>query len=285
MRGAKVRYDLVAEGAGCSLTDRVCREGHFADMFVRKLSGPIKQYFLHQRVVTKNVYEGKGYYRHQPSEEFAFLATSFILDAFSRLQIPAGTRFIGDKTPANVEHLELLHHLFPDAKIINIVRDGRDTLTSTFKHVERVSRRDGAQPNSDGFLLKRTGFYSSRWVKAVESADRFGAKYPGTLHTVRYEDLKQDFSSAFSGVVDFLGASISPQEVARCEAETSFKRMSGGREPGDENPTAFLRKGIVGDWRASLGPRHLEIFNRVGAGWLVRLGYESAPTRSAIETR
>ena len=250
-------------------------EGHFADMFVRKIFKPVEQYFIHQRVVTKNVYEGDGFYQHLPREDFAFVATAFILGAFSRLKISSETRLIGDKTPANVEHLELLHYLFPEAKIINIVRDGRDVLVSTLKHLERVSKIDGTRTDLEEYLSKKTRLYASRWVKAVENAEKFGAKYPGVMHTVRYEDLKQDFSSAFFGIVDFLGVEVSQEEVARCEAETSFKRLSGGRDPGDEDPSAFMRKGIVGDWRTSLTPQHLEIFNSVGANSLAHFGYDT----------
>src|SRR5207237_1740039 len=36
----------------------------------------------------------------------------------------------GDKTPGYVEHLELLAELFPDARFIHIIRDGREVSTS-----------------------------------------------------------------------------------------------------------------------------------------------------------
>lgn len=254
-------------------------EGHFADKFIRKLSAPLKKYFQHQDVVIQNVYEGAGYYRHQPGEDFAFLAAFFTLGAFARLNIPSETRLIGDKTPANVEHLSLLHHVFPMAKFVNIVRDGRDALASTFKHVERVALRDGKSHDFDKVCLNKTHLYSSRWATAVASAERFGASNPGVLHTVRYEDLKEDFASAFSGVVGFLGVNVSEEEVARCGEESSFTRLSGGRQPGDENPTSFLRKGIVGDWRVSLTQQQLDIFDAIGRDWLVRLGYETASAK------
>lgn len=260
-------------------------EGHFADILIRSLRTPLKQYFDQQQVVANNVYEGKAYYRYERTEEFEFLALSFILNAFARLSIPAGTRLIGDKTPANVDHLDLFHHLVPEAKFINIVRDGRDTLVSTFKHVERVARRNGElPPDVEKMLLERTETYAARWVRSVENAQSFAAAHPGVLHTVRYEDLKQDFPTAFAVVLGFLGVDDSPAQVARCEAETSFRRLSGGRDAGEEDPSAFFRKGVVGDWRLGLSQHHLEIFNSVGAEWLVRLGYEPEPAKAAMST-
>ena len=40
------------------------------------------------------------------------------------------TRWIGDKTPAYVKQLGRLHHLFPQAKILHMVRDPRDVAVS-----------------------------------------------------------------------------------------------------------------------------------------------------------
>jgi hypothetical protein len=182
---------------------------------------------------------------------------------------------IGDKTPANVDHLGLFHLLFPKAKFVNVVRDGRDALVSTFKHVERVNLRSKSINDLDEFLLKKTSVYSSRWVESLKKADTFATQHPGVLHTVRYEDLKQDFALVFSDILKFLGVDASAVMVRQCEAETSFKRMSGGRDAGEENLNAFVRKGVVGDWKAALQPQHLEIFYAVGAEWLDRFGYEN----------
>ncbi len=249
-------------------------EGHFFDKFAGSMKDLLKQYYLHQEVVAKNVYEGKPYYRHTPTNQFEFLAVSFILGAFANLQLPEGTKFIGDKTPASIYYLELLYFLFPKMKIVHIVRDGRDALASTFKHVERVSRNDQRLPDVDAFLLENTKKYSMRWVDALKMADAFANKHADIIHTVRYEDLKQDFARAFSNVLKFLGAASNNEAVAHCEAEASFKRLSGGRNAGEEDPNAFFRKGVVGDWQAGLKPQHLEIFYSVGTEWLTRFGYK-----------
>lgn len=251
-------------------------EGHFADHLARGLSRVFKDYFGQQRLVDKNVYEGRGHYKHSPNEDYDFIVMTSVLNAFARLDLPAGTRFIGDKTPANAGYLEVFRRLFPDAKFVSIVRDGRDALVSTFKHVERVARTDGTVDDMDDFLSNKTRMYCERWVKALDDTERFGRIHPGLLHTVRYEDLKQDFHGAFAGVLKFLGADASTDELARCEEESSFKRLSGGRDAGQEDPNAFVRKGVVGDWRGNLTAGQLAVFNEVGGAWLARLGYGSA---------
>lgn len=250
-------------------------EGHFADHFARGLSGLLGRYYDQQKVVAKNVYEGRPHYRHSPTEDYDFLVKTFILNAFARLEVPDGTRFIGDKTPANIEYLRVFRRLFPEAKIVAIVRDGRDTLVSTFRHVERVMRADGKGAESEAFLVEKARSYCERWVRSLDDAAKFAERNPGVLHTVRYEDLKQDFRGAFGAVLEFLGADVTDDEIARCEEASSFQRLSGGREAGDEDRNAFVRKGIVGDWRSSLSEQHLAVFNEVGGDWLTRLGYEA----------
>jgi hypothetical protein len=233
-----------------------------------------KEYFAHQRVVAKNVYEGHAGYRHQPQEAFDFVARVFVLQCFAGLDLPAGTRLIGDKTPSNVEYLGTLHRLFPAAKFVNIVRDGRDTLVSTFKHAERVLRNNGKTDDPAAFLLSKTKAYTNRWVRSLEDAQRFAEAHPGALHSLRYEDLKGDFAETFSAAARFLGVDVSEADIERCRQESSFERLTGGRKPGEEDPNAFVRKGVVGDWLSSLNEQHLQIFNATGGDWLKRFGYE-----------
>jgi hypothetical protein len=260
-------------------------EGHFVDKFAIGIREPIIAYYRHQEIVAKNVYEDKAHYQHVPTDEFEFLTISFILSSFANLDIPVGTKLIGDKTPANVDHLEWLYALFPEMRVVNIVRDGRDTLASTFKHVERVMRANRNPSEIEAFLLENTKDYSLRWVTSLAKAEAFATKHPGTIHTLRYEDLKQDYAGTFSKVLDFLGADSTKEAVSQCESLASFKHLSGGRDAGEEDPNAFFRKGTVGDWRSSLQPQHLEIFHGVGIEWLARLGYEHESFSDIEKTR
>ena len=45
------------------------------------------------------------------------------------------------------------------------------------------------------------------------------------------------------------GVDLPPERARAILDEHSFARQSG-RKPGEANPRSFLRKGIVGDWRA-----------------------------------
>src|SRR5262249_2812153 len=41
-----------------------------------------------------------------------------------------GKQLVGDKTPDYVRHMESLHRLWPTARFVHVIRDGRDVVTS-----------------------------------------------------------------------------------------------------------------------------------------------------------
>ena len=248
-------------------------EGHFMDQAGVRLSDALRKYYAHQDVVVDSVYEGSRYYPDKGRENFNFLITALILSSFSQLDFDDSVRLIGDKTPIHVNYLPLLHYLFPEARIVNIVRDGRDTLVSNIKHAERVLRKDPEAKDIDQFIDERIDTYVKRWVTCIRKADEFQNQHPESIHTLRYEDLIDDFGGTLGKALRFLGASDSPDLIQRCEEESSFRRLSGGREPGQENTSSFLRKGIAGDWKQSLTERQIEKFNQHATEWLERLGY------------
>jgi hypothetical protein len=55
-----------------------------------------------------------------------------------------GRRIVGDKSPQHTENLDEIHEIYPDARIIHIVRDGRDVAVSAMHHWWRLAKdREG----------------------------------------------------------------------------------------------------------------------------------------------
>lgn len=91
-----------------------------------------------------------------------------------------------EKTPMNIHFIDKIFEYFGSGtQFINIVRDGRDVITS----------RHPSNPNS---------YYVSpnRWVRDVKAGLNFET-HPRVL-TVRYEDLTADYMSTMKTVFDFL---------------------------------------------------------------------------------
>ncbi|MDQ4133851.1 MAG: sulfotransferase, partial [Actinomycetota bacterium] len=86
-----------------------------------------------------------------------------------------GKRRYGDKTPRFVQHVDVVAGLFPEARIVHLVRDGRDVALA-------VGEVDFGAAN----LVHA----AHRWARRVERAERAGRQLgPSRYRTVRYEDL------------------------------------------------------------------------------------------------
>lgn len=92
---------------------------------------------------------------------------------------------------------------------------------------------------------------------------------------VRYEDLLQSPREEFGRIFDFLEAASDDKTVSRCVRRTGFKKASGGRERGEEDPCSGVRKGVAGDWKNVFTDRDAEIFREETGDLLVKFGYDA----------
>jgi hypothetical protein len=115
--------------------------------------------------------------------------------------------------------------------------------------------------------------YARQWVETTQLGREFGQRHPQRYFELRYEDLHAEPSGLITRLLTFLGVDASPETVARCIESGSFKRLSGGRAPGEENAQSHFRKGVVGDWQAHFDKKSLAIFKREAGQLLKHLGY------------
>jgi hypothetical protein len=209
----------------------------------------------------------------------------------------SGKRIVGDKTPLlTPETIGEIGTAYPEAKVIHIIRDGRDVTVSAVHHHWNQSKDRGGifniKPESaerreayrrDPKSVLDTGMFTEKqlrgrarqWKDFVGKAAEDGRALPeGHYAEIRYEDLLEDPHGGFKRLLEFLGAASDDETVRRCVEATSFEKMSKGRKPGEEDPTSFYRKGIAGDWKNVFTERDREIFKEEAGELLVKLGYE-----------
>lgn len=110
-----------------------------------------------------------------------------------------GKRRWGDKTPGYVLHLRHIKKLFPKAKVIHIVRDGRDVVPSILKYWS-------VGPQTNSFL--ETAVY---WRDHVTAGMKDGPKYFGDQYIeVRYEDLVTKPEDTVTKICGFIGEVFEP---------------------------------------------------------------------------
>jgi tetratricopeptide (TPR) repeat protein len=108
----------------------------------------------------------------------------------------SGKRII-DKLPYNIVHLGIIYRLFPEAKIIVMLRDPRDACLSCFM---QTFRKNSAMKYSHS--LDSTAFL---YDKTMEAYNYFKKFIPVEILEIRYEDLIDDLEGKARKALEFYG--------------------------------------------------------------------------------
>ena len=207
-------------------------------------------------------------------------------------------RIVGDKTPfVSAEVVEEISVVYPEAKVIHIIRDGRDVAVSMIHHMwnyskdaggfydlepEDLERRDAYRRNpasalTEGLFTKnRLKGIARGWGAQVGKAAEYGPALLGDNYAeVRYEDLLERPAGELGRLLGFLGADASEETVRRCIEAGSFEKWSRGRRTGEEESSSFYRKGVAGDWKNVFTEEDKRVFKAAAGDTLIELGYEA----------
>lgn len=153
----------------------------------------------------------------------------------------------GDKSPSYVDDITLIGRLFPNARVLHIVRDVRDHCASMRlawgKHVLRAAQS---------------------WVDGVHSASMDGAALGARYHEVRYEDLLADAGSTLRSICDFLGLDFRPEMLRLQRASENLGRARG---------VTRVERSNVGRYREVLSAREVRAIEAIAGPTLAKLGY------------
>jgi hypothetical protein len=177
------------------------------------------------------------------------------------------TRY-GDKTPGYVLHMEQLADLFPEARFVHVVRDGRDVALSY------LETRFGPR------TLPEAALYWRRRVLVGRHSGRLLG--PERYRELRYEELVDDPESVVRGLCDFLGVEFS-EEMLRYHVSGGQLRSETADPTAHRHlslpPTAGLR-----DWRVQMSAQDVTVFETLAGNTLETFGYERSELRPSLKT-
>ena len=244
--------------------------------------------------VERSVWTRRGSTDEQVRELVRLTARHFLGAALAQ----SGMRVIGDKTPFLGDTiLEEIGTIYPDARVVHIIRDGRDVAVSAMHHLwnqripprgsgledEEVRKRDAYRSDPRAFAEGGEGIFTERrlrataamWKRHVGRARDDGARLLGDRYLeVRYEDLLERPEGELGRIDVSLGVDDGADTLRECIRAASFERWSGGRRQGDEDSAALERKGIAGDWRQVFTDADRAVFKQAAGEMLIDLGYE-----------
>jgi hypothetical protein len=222
-------------------------EAHFIDHFWPLLRDAMQRHSAHITLKNTTIFNELPPFPRFYEGHFRYLLTSAIVMLLMQSAGVRTARVIGEKTPDNVLHFARLSALFPHAKFLHVLRDGRDCAVSAWFHNMRTNPEElhRRHPTFAHFAES----VAQSWRDIVTTANRFAAARPGLCLTVRYDDLVLRPHQTLGAVFTFLGVAADDAIVAQCIDQGAFEKMSGGRPPGAEDRSSFMRRGQPGNWR------------------------------------
>lgn len=208
-----------------------------------------------------------------------------------------GKHIVGDKSPSSTIHGQVVrdtHLLYPDAKLIYIVRDGRDVLiserfrnfveeskflTSEDKRIMADLRTDSA-PFSDGrhsiFTEASIHNIAKRWADDLNEIDAESKRLYGENYiSLRYEDMLSKPFAELSRLWKFLGVKGVDEALEQnLLAEMSSNPDEEWQAQRNEGIASFLPKGQAGNWQRLFTTRDKALFKEIAGDVLVKWGYE-----------
>jgi uncharacterized coiled-coil protein SlyX len=223
--------------------------------------------------------------------------TRLAIDYFLAEQLSkTNKRMVGDKTPfVSAEVIEEISTIYPEARVIHIIRDGRDVAVSLIHFMwnhakneggiydlepeeleKRHAYREGSldSPTESLFTKERLTSIATDWSTQVGKVTEDGPALLGGNYTeVRYEDLLERPVGEARRLLEFLGADSSEEKTRKCVERAGFERKTN-RKRGQENPSSHFRKGVAGDWKTVFTEEDKRVFKQIAGNLLIELGYE-----------
>lgn len=215
------------------------------------------------------------------------LAAAFAHSCFAMWKKYSGKSVLVDKVtpyPGTAQLvIERIRTTFPNAKIIQLIRDGRDVITSGVFHWLNRTLQDhesGRQSNDNRarsgrfFTDHELTEWAQTWREPVLALNADAVSHAPPLQ-IRYEQMIENQRHVLTSVFDFLEAGSDAHVVQKCCRRSTFERMSGGRRRGDMVAHAHVRKGVVGDWKNYFTREDGRLVERLAGKELRQLQYET----------
>jgi hypothetical protein len=191
----------------------------------------------------------------------------FVTEVFDLHGEVRGKPLVGEKSPGYVRHLPTLHTLWPRAKVVHLIRDGRDVALSVLDWKKRQTTA-GLFPTWEEDPVTTTALWWEWHVRlGREAADLLG---PARYYELSYESLVSDPERECAKLCTFL-------DVTYDDAMLRFHEGRTRPRPGRSAKAAWLPvvRGLR-SWEKQMRPDDVMRFEAATGDLLEELGYRRA---------
>jgi len=202
----------------------------------------------------------------QDSEKEVLNFKDLIRLILGQYAMKAGKSRVGEKTPQHLTYVPEIMDWYPGAKVICIIRDGRDV-------VESLMRMPWAPRN-----LRR---HCQTWIAACKLIRKYQNQYPHRIMLVRFEDLVEAPRETLSKIDKFIGLSFHRNQLDHTQT-TGVMLKKDNAWMGRINKK--LDSGRIGIWKKEFTPVQKNILNNTMGRYLKDFGYgeTSIPSHSSL---
>lgn len=208
----------------------------------------------------QNIFNAKRRHFGLPQQEIEELlknsvdVVDFFDQGMNSLSDNHGEKRFVEKTPQHVLHLPFILRHFPKAKVINIIRDGRDCYCSA-KNYECIPQRSSAER------------FAKYWRKCVSASTAYAQD--NRILNVAYEQLTENPSVVLEEIMNFIDLSAEESQLSSTrisnDKRSDLKEFKRLREP--------INSSSVGRWRIELTNEEIQDFSKIAGEVLVHCGY------------
>lgn len=169
-----------------------------------------------------------------------------------------GAKIVVEKTPGHMTKIDTILDWYPDAKIIHIVRDGRDSVLS-------LMRVDWAHDN-----LRR---HSANWRWETKRMRRFREVSPNNIYELNYESLLGEPEACLRRVCEFIGVDF---EASQLDATTEGNAIPAWESGWKLKAAETIDPSRIQAWRKTATDFQRYTMNSIMGPALREYGYQDS---------
>jgi hypothetical protein len=198
---------------------------------------------------------------------------SFLTRIFDLYGQKQGKALVGNKTPDAARKIHILHALWPEARFVHLIRDGRNVALSLMNWSRVSTKRPGTFSTWKDDPIST----AAMWWELNVRCGREGAASllnPAMYYELRYESLILNPEHECRALCAFLGLPYHDSMLRHQDTNPAFVPKVAAKR--DRQPiTAGMR-----DWRSEMTPQQAERFEAAVGDLLDELGYRRAAPSS-----
>jgi Sulfotransferase family len=181
-----------------------------------------------------------------------------------------GKPLVGNKTAPYVRRLPALHALWPKARFVHLIRDGRDVCLSVMNWSKAEDTAGRYATWTEDPVTTIALWWKRKVLLGREAGKSLG---PNLYQEIRYEELVSEPAKACETLCSFL-------ELPYAEAMLRFDERRDGTHLDIEraHPSFPITRGLR-DWRSQMTAEEVERFEAAAGDLLDELGYTRAYLR------